>query len=29
MSEQSDILFRSFKLGDLTLPNLIVMAPSS
>lgn len=27
MSEQNDILFRSFKLGDLTLPNRIIMAP--
>jgi N-ethylmaleimide reductase len=27
MSEQNDILFRSFRLGDSTLPNRIVMAP--
>ena len=27
MTEQNDILFSTFKLGDLTLPNRIVMAP--
>ncbi|TDX22133.1 N-ethylmaleimide reductase [Modicisalibacter xianhensis] len=27
MSESQDVLFRSFKLGDLTLPNRIIMAP--
>lgn len=27
MTDQNDILFSTFKLGDLTLPNRIVMAP--
>ncbi len=27
MSEPNDILFTSFKLGELTLPNRVVMAP--
>lgn len=27
MSESQNVLFRSFKLGDLTLPNRVIMAP--